>query len=67
VQFDGNIRANQRTRTATGTLVLSCALRRSETASIQPVTYDQDFDRTNADAQTTTLAPLFVNRHSFQG
>jgi len=67
VKFDSNIRANQRTRTATGTLVLSRTLRRSETASVQPVTYDQDSDGTNADAQATTLAPLFVNRHSFQG
>jgi len=67
VQFNGNIRANQRARTATGTLVLIRALRRSETAGVQPVTYDQDLDRANADAQTATLAPLFVNRHSFQG
>ncbi len=55
MQFDGNIGANQHTRTATDALSLIRALRRSETTSVQPVTYDQDLDRTNADTQTTTL------------
>lgn len=67
MQLDRNVRADEYARAAGRTLVLVRALRGPETASIQPITDHKDLDRTNAGAQATALALLFVNTDSFHG